>query len=483
MTKARGNQQVLVGDNIHIHESFDVLSPVSETLLHSVSLTTPEDIDFFLKTVNTYQSTWSQVPISKKQEILNQWAALLITRQAELIKIAKAETAKTAAAVQAEIHQASQNISELIGTYQNIVSDGYDFQFFSPKTDNFAHYRYLPLGVVLVVAPFNYPISTSVLKITSALLCGNCVIFKPASQTSMTALFLIDLLRQAGLPNDALKIILATGSSLGNLLWEHELIKAINFTGSSKIGQTIQKLAWNKRLLLELGGKDVALVLSDCDLNNAVEQIVNGAFRYNGQRCTALKIVCVHQSLLKSFKTALLTAIKHIKVGDDEPNAMITSLINRSAVNYLKTLIQDALAKKAQLWVGNKWLNQDRLLLPTVFEVQDLSTRLLYEEQFGPVLPVYVFDSLSELQPIFAGNKYGLQGAIFSNNINEVIRATKLFQTGVINVNQASSRSPDYLPFFGIKASGVSEQGHRASILMNLQKQGLIFNILEKANA
>jgi glyceraldehyde-3-phosphate dehydrogenase (NADP+) len=250
-----------------------------------------------------------------------------------------------------------------------------------------------PLGLILAISPFNYPINLSASKIAPALITGNAVILKPATQGSISALMMVEALMKAGLPDGVLNVITGRGSEIGDYIVTHPAINLISFTGGTTTGRAMALKVGMIPLVMELGGKDPAIVLQDADLELAASQIVSGAFSYSGQRCTAIKRVLVMDDVADELVLRIKAKVEKLKVGLPEEDADIVPLVDNKSADYVDGLIQDACAKGAVIITGNS--RSDNLISPTVLDYVDASMRIAWEEQFGPVLPIIRISSES----------------------------------------------------------------------------------------
>ena len=332
----------------------------------------------------------------------------------------------------------------------------------------------VPLGVVLAIAPFNYPINLAASKIAPALVAGNSVVLKPPTQGAISALYLARVLCEAGLPAGVLNVITGQGRVIGDHLVSHPLVNMVAFTGSSKVGKHIASLAGMKPLLLELGGKDAAIVLKDADLPLAAQHIVSGAFSFSGQRCTAVKRILVMESIADKLIEELLPLVRAMTVGRPEDDADITTLISGEAADFVQELIDDAIQKGAKPLTVNK--REKNIIYPLLFDRVTVDMRIAWEEPFGPVLPILRVKTVDEAVKITNDSEYGLQASVFTESIDEAFRIAARLEVGTIQVNGKTERGPDHFPFVGVKSSGMGTQGIRYSIEAMTRSKAVVLN-------
>lgn len=231
-------------------------------------------------------------------------------------------------------------------------------------------------------------------------------------------------------------------------------------------------------LVMELGGKDPAIICEDANLELAAKQIVSGAYSYSGQRCTAIKRVLVHRSVADELVSLIQSEVEKLSVGSPEDNATIVPLIDEQSADFVQGLIDDALEKGATLVLGNK--REENLIYPTLLDHVTKEMRIAWEEPFGPVLPIIRVNSQEEAIEIANASEYGLQASVFTQNLDKALTIARKLETGSIQINGRTERGPDHLPFIGIKKSGLGIQGVRRSIESMTREKVIILNINEK---
>jgi glyceraldehyde-3-phosphate dehydrogenase (NADP+) len=241
-------------------------------------------------------------------------------------------------------------------------------------------------GNVLVISPFNYPISTPLSKIISALVTGNSVVFKPSTQGSLVALFLGKLTSDVGFPKGIINIVTGRGSEISNLILKNNVFNVVTFTGSTKVGKLISEKVTKTELILELGGKDTSLVLDDVEVEEVSTKLIKGAFQFSGQRCTAVKRVLVTEKVADQLVESLKEKIKELSSSEIKLKELIVPLISLKSANYAFSLIEDAGKQKADVIVGGQ--QKANFLYPTLIDHVNLKMKIAHEEQFAPIIPV-----------------------------------------------------------------------------------------------
>jgi len=452
-----------------------ILSPADGSLVGEVPAMSPEEADEFLKSAAAAQKLWAVAPVSERAAVLHKAADILLREKEAVSDILVREIAKNKKSSLSEVTRTADLIHFTAEEGKRVTGESLSSGAFPGFHETkLSIVNRVPVGVVLAIAPFNYPINLAASKIAPALVAGNSVVFKPPTQGAISALYLARVFCEAGLPPGVLNVITGQGRAIGDHLVSHPLVAMVAFTGSSKVGKHIASLVGMKPLLLELGGKDAAIVLEDADLALAAQHIVAGAFSFSGQRCTAVKRILVMESMADKLIEKLLPLVRAMTVGRPEDDADITTLISTEAADFVQELIDDAVQKGAKLLVGNK--REKNIIYPTLFDRVTVDMRIAWEEPFGPVLPILRVKTIDEAVKITNDSEYGLQASVFTESIDEAFRVAARLDVGTIQVNGKTERGPDHFPFIGVKSSGMGTQGIRYSIEAMTRSKAVVLN-------
>ena len=460
-------------------KTIEIKNPYNDELVGYIQACNKEEVNKIVEISRENIECWIETPLNKRVEILRksaklirEWAEplgqILMKEIGKPIKSAISEVFRTA-----DIFESTADFASTLGG-ETIMGDA--FEGFTREKISMT-YR-VPLGVVLCIGPFNYPFNLTGSKIAPALVAGNSVILKPPTQGAITPLHYGIILEEAGIPPGVFNIITGRGSEIGDYLTEHQGIDMIAFTGSSETGRSLAKTAGMKPLLLELGGKDAAIVLDDADLELTVNSIISGAFSFSGQRCTAVKRVLPMPKIAEKLIDRVVEETLKLSVGDPKENNTIGPLISSKQCDYIQGLIDDALEKSALLRCGNR--RDGNILWPTVLDNVTTEMRIAWEEPFGPVLPIIRINSAEEGIRISNQSEYGLQGMIFTENIDLAFNIAQELDVGTVQINGKSSRGPDHFPFMGTKSSGLGTQGIKYSIEAMSRPKAIVMNLSEK---
>lgn len=459
----------------------EIYSPIDNSLVGKVPAMTTEEVDYTFECARKAQENWKNTPINKRAEVLYKAADILEDKVKDLTYIMMLEIGKDNKSCKSEILRTADFIRFTADASKSLSGEsipGDSFPGF--KRNKISVVTREPLGVVLAISPFNYPINLAASKIAPAIVAGNTVVLKPATQGSLCGLYLAKVFEEAGVPAGVLNTVTGKGSEIGDYIVTHRDVDFINFTGSTEIGTRISKITSMVPLLMELGGKDAAIVLEDADLDLTASNIVSGAYSYSGQRCTAVKRVLVVDKVADALVEKIKEKVEKLSIGNpleiDDVN--IVPLINSKAADFVVELIEEAKEKGAKLLVGGN--REGNLVYPTLFDYVTTDMRLAWEEPFGPVLPIIRVKDKDEAIAIANKSKYGLQSAVFTENINEAFYVADRLEVGTVQVNNKTERGPDHFPFLGVKASGIGTQGIKYSIEAMTRPKATIINLVER---
>lgn len=457
--------------------AIEIFSPVDGALVGKVQALQPENIDQICQSSRAAFSKWKNTPENERSKIMHKAADLLEEYADEIATKVTAEVAKDHKSALSEIMRTVDFIRFTSESGQAIMGETLEGDLFPGfGRSKMSMVVREPLGVVLAISPFNYPVNLAASKIAPALIAGNTVIFKPATQGAISGLYLAEIFRAAGLPDGVLNTVTGRGSEIGDYVVKQKDLDFINFTGSTKVGQHISKIVEMKPILMELGGKDSAIVLEDADIAFAAKNIVAGGFSYSGQRCTAVKRILVLNSVADQLIQELLPLASHLKIGNPLTEEVdIVPLIDTKSADFVEGLIQDALDKGATLLCGGNRVGNT--IYPTIFDNVTEDMRIAWEEPFGPVIPIMRVSSVDEAITISNKSEYGLQGAIFTQNIDSAFYVANRLEVGTVQINNKTERGPDHFPFLGVKNSGIGTQGIKYSIEAMTRPKSIVINL------
>ncbi len=429
---------------------------------------TADDVKAAVDAANRAFPAWRGMPMVKRGDILYKAANLLEARLDDVATAMTREEGKTLPEARGETARGVAILRYYAGEASQPDGEVYP----SALPNRMLYTKREPAGVIGLITPWNFPVAIPLWKIAPALIYGNTLIFKPAELTPLTAWHIVDVLREAGLPNGVLNLVNGTGAVAGNALVENPDVKAISFTGSNRVGRQIQRIMTERgaKVQLEMGGKNPVIVLDDADLNIAVEMVTRGAMKSTGQKCTATSRVFVQKGLYQQFGQALIDRVKSLRVGDGmNPDTYLGPIVSQkqqqNVLNYLDIGRQEGL----ELGTGGGALTGESFdkgfyVQPTVYLEADRKSRLMQEEIFGPVVALASVDNLDDAIDAANGVPLGLSAAIISQDVGKIMRFIDGIQVGLVHVNDETAGAEPHVPFGGFKESSSHsrEQGKTA---------------------
>lgn len=320
-----------------------------------------------------------------------------------------------------------------------------------------------PVGIVSAITPFNHPLNQVIHKVAPAIAAGNSIIIKPSEKTPITALMLCKIILNSGWPKENIAMVLGDIGDIANTLASHDAIDMVSFTGSVEIGEEIHNNSGVKKVALELGGNSVFIVMDDADVDEAARLAVLGAFSNNGQRCTSIKRILLHNKIAAPFVEKLSELTSKLVVGDPfDENTDIGPVIDNNAALYIENVINEAVKDGAKLVLGGK--RENNFIYPTILDNVKPESQIVFKETFGPVAPIIRINSLQEAIDQANSTIYGLSDAIFTNNIHHALTAAKEIKTGTVVINEIPGFRIESIPFGGVKKSGLGREGIKHAI-------------------
>jgi acyl-CoA reductase-like NAD-dependent aldehyde dehydrogenase len=405
---------------------------------------------------------WRLVPAPRRAELLFRAAQLLAERKEALARDMTREMGKV-------LDETRGDVQEAIDMTFFMAGEGrrqYGQTVPSELRDKFAMSIRQPVGVSAIITPWNFPMAIPSWKIIPALVCGNTVVFKPATLTPLSALNFVKILEEAGVPRGVVNLVTGGGGDVGQALLVSDAVRIVSFTGSTDVGRTVSSQAAPsfKKVHLEMGGKNVIMIMDDAQLDLAVEGCLWGGFGTSGQRCTAASRVVVHEKVYQSFLEQFVARTKALRVGDGlDPATQMGPSVSRGQLETVMKYVAIGSDEGARLACGGHELTggahaRGFFHEPTVFADVTPSMRVAQEEIFGPVVSVIPCGSFEDAIAIGNSVQYGLSASIYTRDVNRAFAAMRDMNTGIFYVNAPTIGAEVHLPFGGTKATG---NGHR----------------------
>ncbi|HUI76229.1 MAG TPA: aldehyde dehydrogenase family protein [Candidatus Acidoferrum sp.] len=425
-----------------------------------------EDVNAAIDAAKQAYRTWRLVPAPKRAEILFRAAELLMQRKEQFSRDMTREMGKVLAETRGDVQEAIDMTYYMAGEGRRLFGQTTP----SELPNKFAMSVRQSIGVCGMITPWNFPMAIPSWKIMPALISGNTVIIKPAQDTPLSVYNLVQVLTEAGVPRGVLNLVSGSGSKVGATLTASNDVPVISFTGSTGVGRVISQTCAPafKHCSLEMGGKNIIIVMDDANLDLAIDGAIWGGFGTTGQRCTAASRVAVHKSVYKEFVSRFVERAKSLKVGNGLDSSVdMGPCINESQLQTVMSYVEIGKSEGAKLLAGGNRLNSGEYAKgwfhePTVFGDCTDSMRIAQEEIFGPVVTVIPIESLEQALDVANGVIYGLSASIYTRNVNRAFAAARDLYTGIVYVNAPTIGAETHLPFGGTKQTG---NGHREAAI------------------
>ena len=443
-------------------ETFENTDPANGELIATATRSTTADVDRAVEAARRAYDAWRLMPAPKRGEILYRAGEIMLARKEDLAREMTREMGKVVAEARGDVQEGIDMTYYIAGEGRRQFGDVVPAELPNKWAMSMRH----PHGVVAAITPWNFPFAIPTWKIMPSLICGNTVVFKPASYTPLLAVRLVQILEEAGLPKGVLNLVLGPGGDLGDHLVTHPGIDLISFTGSSDTGAHISEIAGKllKRVSCELGGKNAIVVLDDANVDLATDGIIWSAFGTSGQRCTAASRVIAHRGIASELIEKVVGRAKKMRMGHGlEPTTDLGPVVSKSAQEKVASYIPIAEKEGATVAAGGKIPREGALAKgffyePTVLTDVKPNMRVAQEEIFGPVTAIIESSNLDEAIKILNSTKYGLSCSIYTSNVNNAFRFMRDAECGLVYVNAGTIGAEIQLPFGGMKATG---NGHR----------------------
>ncbi|MBY0450848.1 MAG: aldehyde dehydrogenase family protein [Cyanobacteria bacterium] len=418
-----------------------------------------QDVQEAVEAAKKAYDAWRLTPAPRRGEIIFKAGQILMERKEQYAREMTREMGKVLAETRGDIQEAIDMCFYTAGEGRRLFGHTTP----SELQNKFCMSLRMPIGVCGLITPWNFPMAIPSWKLIPALIAGNTVVLKPASDTPLSSLRLVEVLQEAGVPEGVINLVYGSGSTVGNPLIDHPDVRLISFTGSCEVGRSVnERCAPNfKRVSLELGGKNAAIILEDANLDLAVEGIVWGAFGTAGQRCTATSRVIVQKGIHAELRDRLVKRINGLKLGYGlEKGIDVGPVVNESAMNKILEYIEIG-KKEGQLLTGGERdtaAGAGWFIKPTLIDNINTKHRIAQEEIFGPVTALMPVADLDEAIHVANDIEFGLSTAIYTKDVNKAFRALRDLEAGITYVNAPTIGAEVHLPFGGVKNTG---NGHR----------------------
>ncbi len=457
-------------------DTIPVINPFDGQLIDTVPAGTSQDIANAIEAAVSGYEINRNLPVHQRISILKKACEIMDQRYEELAITIASEGSKTIREARKEVGRAINTMTISAEEARRICGETLPFDSAEGSENRVGYYYRFPIGVIAAITPFNDPLNLVAHKLGPAIAGGNSVVLKPATVTPLSALKLAEILLDAGLPGQILSVVTGHGNQIGDALVSDTRVRMVSFTGGVDAGQEIMKKVGLKKVGMELGSNSPVIVMDDCDLENAVESCVSGAFWAVGQNCIGVQRIYIQEAIYTQFRDRFVERTNQYKTGYqlDEDTDMGPMISEKEAERVIEW-VSEALEMGAVLLTGGT--RTGTLVKPTVLEEMPASAKLDCQEVFGPVVSLYPINTLDEAIAKSNAVNYGLHGAIFTQDLNQAFHAIKKLDVGSVIVNDSTDYRVDLMPFGGVKHSGLGREGIKFALQEMTEPKVVCFNL------
>ncbi|MDM5198108.1 aldehyde dehydrogenase family protein [Fictibacillus enclensis] len=464
MTIQLAGQKMFVGGSwVNRENVIEVRDPQDNTVIDTVPAASKEDMLSCIELAKEGAKIAAAMPVYERMAVIHRAADYIEANKEKYASIIAQEGSKTIREAAKETARCIQTLRISAEEARRIHGETIPFDQMEGSQNRVGYYQRFPIGIIGAITPFNDPLNLVAHKVGPAIASGNAIIVKPATVTPLSALLLAEAFSQSGLPPKVLSVITGHGSEIGDVLVTHPAVRMISFTGGVEAGEEIAKKAGLKKISMELGSNSPVIVLEDADLGEAVESTVSGAFWAAGQNCLSVQRIYVQRSVMEKFEEEFVQQTNQYRVGDklSELTDMGPLITEKEAIR-VENLVNEAIKKGAELLTGGE--RKGAFYSPTVLKNVPEHCSIAREEIFGPVVLLFEVENVDEAIEKANAVSYGLQGGIFTKNMDQAQKAIANMEVGGIMINDSSDYRIDAMPFGGVKKSGLGREGIKFAI-------------------
>jgi glyceraldehyde-3-phosphate dehydrogenase (NADP+) len=458
-----------------------VHDPFTGKVLAEVSQASEADAEDAIQSTAAAAQPMAALPSHARFHLLQRIAGALYDRREEFARIMTGEAGKPITDARREVARAVQTFTIAAEEAKRIPGEVIPLDWTPGMDSHLGILRRVPIGPVLGITPFNFPLNLVAHKVAPALAAGNPILIKPAPQTPLTALLLAEVGLEAGVPPGGLNV-LPCDNRVAERLVVDPRFKLLSFTGSAAVGWMLKAKCGKKKVVLELGGNAGVIVEQDADLDFAAQRCASGGFGYAGQTCISVQRIFVHHSVVDLFTTKLLLQVARLKGGDpNDESTVVGPLIDQHAAHRVEEWIGEAVAQGARVLLGGKRMGS--VVEATVLTNVTPTMKVSCQEVFGPVVTVTPYRQFDEALQAMNRSEYGLQAGVFTQDVNKVFHAFRHLEVGAVLVNEIPTFRAEHMPYGGVKDSGLGREGLRISIEEMTEPRFLVLNVRPPSSA
>ncbi len=466
----------LLGKRIKKGKTVNIVNPYNNQTVSTLGLCSSDDITKAVEIAKTGFSILKNMPNGERAKILERTAEIIQGRKEEFAKAISLEAGKTINEARGEADRAINTMKLSALAAMRLTGETVRFDL-NGESHKMGFYIRVPLGIVLAITPFNFPLNLSCHKIGPAIAAGNAVIHKPATKTPLSGVMLAEALIEAGLPKEGISVLIGSGGTIGMALVRHPEIQKISFTGSLEVGKLITENSGMKRITMELGSNSAVVVFKNVPLNFVAKKIRKGGYTLAGQVCISIQRVYVEDPIADEFLRDLSLEVGKIRYGDPLlEDTEMGPMIDEAAIKKAEAFCQDALKRKGILILGGR--RENTIFLPTILFNVSEDALVIQEEAFAPIVVVNTFKTVDEVIEKVNNTKYGLQAGVFTPDITKALRCARGIDAGGVLINEFPTYRVDNMPYGGTKGSGMGREGPDFAIKEMTEEKLIVFDRL-----
>jgi glyceraldehyde-3-phosphate dehydrogenase (NADP+) len=463
------------GDRRTSDVKVEIRNPYNQEPIAVVNYASAQDAGEAIARAAAAFETTRRLPSYTRADLLRRVASLLAEHKEEVAALIMLEAGKPIRDARTEVNRAVGTLTIAAEEAKRIGGELIPLDWAVGSENRWAAVRRFPIGPILGITPFNFPLNLVAHKIAPAMASGNPIIIKPAPQTPLSALRLGELVQEAGWPSDALSVLPCLNDVAGQMVTD-DRVKKLTFTGSAAVGWMLKAQVPKKKVTLELGGNAGVIVESDADLEYAAKRCVAGGFAYAGQTCISVQRILVHDDVYEPFLAKLLEGVQNLVVGDPQDERTdLGPMISMSAAGRAESWVREAVQAGAGMLAGG--VRSGALFMPTVLTDVRPDAKVSCEEIFAPVVVVSRYAQFEDALRRVNESRYGLQAGLFTHDVNRIYRAYNELEVGGVVVNDVPSYRADHVPYGGVKESGFGREGVRSAIEEMTELRVLVMNL------
>lgn len=464
----------LAGSPVTTSSTRDVHNPWSGELLDTVCMAEAGHVSTALDSAHRAFAKTRRLTRRERAQTLEKISSLIELRAAEFVDLITAEAGKPVTMSNAEVQRAAQTFR--FAAAQALADEGHGIAMdaSAPGEGHFGFVRRFPIGMILGITPFNFPLNLIAHKVAPCIATGNTMLLKPSPKTPLTALLLSEVLSEAGVPVGQINILPFDHSLVAPLLADPR-VKMLSFTGGVDVGWRLKAMAARMKVTLELGGNAAVVVEPECDWRTAIPSIAAAAFGFAGQSCISVQRILVNREILPAFRDSLVAhTLEHIHTGDpNDPSTLVGPMIDADARGRILSWVEQATAAGATLLTPIRPEGRS-LLAPVLLEGVPAGCSILDAEAFAPVAVLQHYDTFDKAIELVNASDFGLQAGIFTNDLSKALRAHEEIEAGAVLINQVPTFRVENMPYGGVKQSGSGREGIRHAMADMTEPRALV---------